>query len=170
MKTNLLFAAVLGGACLFAGCEYDEDDYATRHVSVTAETPYYYGDFDEYTPYYSYSGRRYYRTANRYVYYSNRRPYYVTSVPTGAVYTTPPRHTTTVTHAPYYYGDFDEYTPYYSHSGRRYYRTGNRYVYYSERRPYYVASIPTGAVYTTPPRHTTTTRVVRHYHDDDEDD
>jgi hypothetical protein len=108
MKTNLLFATVLGGAFLFAGCEYDEDDYATRHVSVTSETPYYYGDFDEDTPYYAYSGRRYYRTANRYVYYSDRRPYYVTSVPAGAVYTTPPRHTTTVRRVVRHHHDDDD--------------------------------------------------------------
>jgi hypothetical protein len=166
MKTNHLLAAVLGCATIFTGCEYDDDDYATRHVSVTTETPYYSGDFDEYSPYYSYSGRRYYRTGNRYVYYSERRPYYVASVPTGAVYTTPPRRTVSAD----YYGDFDEYSPYYAYSGRRYYRTGNRYVYYSGRRPSYVASVPTGAVYTTPSRHTTTTRVVRHHHHDDDDD
>jgi hypothetical protein len=98
MKKNLLLTAALCCAALFAGCEYDDDDYPVRRVSVSTDTPDYYGDFDEYTPYYSYSGRRYYRTANRYVYYSDRRPYYVTSVPTRAVYVTPPRHTaTTVT-------------------------------------------------------------------------
>ena len=97
MKKNLLLAAVLCGAALLAGCEYDDDDYPVRRVSVSTDAPEYYGDFDEYTPYYSDSGRRYYRTANRYVYYSHRRPYYVASVPRRAVYVTPARHTTTVT-------------------------------------------------------------------------
>jgi hypothetical protein len=100
MKKNLLLAAALSGAALFAGCEYDEDDHyhdhAVRHVSVTSGTPVYYGDFDEYTPYYSYSGRRYYRTADRYVYYTDRRPYYVRTVPTSSVYINPPRRVTTV--------------------------------------------------------------------------
>lgn len=96
MRMKFLFAAVLCGTGLLAGCEYDDDDdYAVRRVSVSTGTPYY-GDFDEYTPYYSYSGRRYYRTADRYVYYSDRRPYYVRSVPARSVYITPPRHTTTV--------------------------------------------------------------------------
>jgi hypothetical protein len=73
------------------------------------------------------------------------------------------------TGAPAYYGDYDEYTPYYSHSGRRYYRSNNRYVYYStDRRPYYVTTLPSRAVYVTPPRHTT--RVVRHVDYDDDDD
>jgi hypothetical protein len=144
MGKKLLITA-LCGATLLVGCEYDDDDdYAVRHVSTTGA---YYGDFDEYTPYYSYSGRRYYRTGNRYVYYTQRRPYYVAAVPSGAVYINPPRTRTVAT----YYGDFDETTPYYSYGERRYYRTGNRYVYYdTDRRPLYVASVPRGAVYITP--------------------
>src|SRR4029450_6731367 len=135
MEKKRLIAA-LCSATLFVECEYDDDDdYAVRHVSPTGA---YYGDFDEYTPYYSYSGRRYYRTGNRYVYYQERRPYYVAAVPSGAVYINPPRSRPVGT----YYGDFDEYTPYYSYGERRYYRTGNRYVYYVDRRPYYVASLP----------------------------
>src|SRR5689334_19899447 len=97
MKKNVLFAVVLGGAVLLTGCEYDDDDeHVVRRVSVTTDAPYY-GEFDEYTPYYSYSGRRYYRTGSRYVYYADRRPYYVAALPGRAVYITPPRHTTTVT-------------------------------------------------------------------------
>jgi hypothetical protein len=161
MKKNLLLP-VLCGAVLLTACEYDDHDHAVRHVSVSTDSPYY-GDYDEYSPYYSYSGRRYYRTGNRYVYYQDRRPYYVTSLPTSAVYMTPSRSTSST-----FYGDYDEYSPYYSYSGRRYYRTGNRYVYYQNRRPYYETSLPSAAVYVTPPRSTTTNvRVVRHRDNDD---
>lgn len=93
MNKRFLIAVALS-ATFFPACEYDDDDYAVRRVSITTGSPVYYGDFDEYTPYYSYSGRRYYRTGDRYVYYSSRRPYYVTTLPTRAVYVTPPRHTT----------------------------------------------------------------------------
>lgn len=94
MKTKLILATALCGATLLTGCTY-EDGYGVRRVSVSATTSPYYGDFDEYTPYYSYSGRRYYRSNNRYVYYTNnRRPYYVSTLPSRAVYVTPPRHTT----------------------------------------------------------------------------
>lgn len=106
MKTNLLFAAVLCGATFFAGCEYD-DGYAVRRVSVTTGTPYY-GNFNEYTPYYSYSGRRYYRTGNRYVYYTDRRPFYVTTLPSRAVYITPPRHTTVSRVVRHHHRDWDD--------------------------------------------------------------
>jgi hypothetical protein len=93
MKTKLILAVALCGAALLSGCVYDEG-YGVRRVSISATTsPYYYGDYDAYTPYYSYSGRRYYRSNNRYVYYgANRRPYYVRRLPSRAVYVTPPRH------------------------------------------------------------------------------
>lgn len=90
MKKNLLLVVALCGASLLSGCVYD-DGYAVRRVSVTTGSPDYYGDFDPYTPYYSYSGRRYYRSNNRYVYYADRRPYYVSTLPSRAVYINPPR-------------------------------------------------------------------------------
>ena len=103
MKTNFTLAAILCGATLLTGCASDvrrgdvdeEVEPSVRTVRVTTVSPgYYYGDFDEYTPYYLYSGRRYYRTNNRYVYYVERRPYYVSSLPARSVYITPPRRTT----------------------------------------------------------------------------
>lgn len=107
MKHTFPLAAILCGATLFTGCAYrdtddlDEDAYPVRRVRVSTVTPgYYYGDFDEDTPYYSYGGRRYYRTSNRYVYYANRRPYYVTALPSRSVYITPPRHRTRVIESP----------------------------------------------------------------------
>jgi hypothetical protein len=104
-KISSLVAIVCGGT-LLAGCVHDDylddvnedEEPSIRRVRVTTVSPgYYYGDFDEYTPYYSYSGRRYYRTNNRYVYYADRRPYYVTTLPARAVYITPPRRRTTET-------------------------------------------------------------------------
>lgn len=90
MKIQLLLPSAVCGLSLLSGCVYDEG-YGVRRVSVSTGTPYYYGDYDEYTPYYSHSGRRYYQSNGRYVYYANRRPYYVASLPSRAVYTTPPR-------------------------------------------------------------------------------
>lgn len=106
MNTKFPFAAVLCGTILLSGCAYDDhetddiddDDNRSRRVrvsSVSTVAPVdYYGDYDEYTPYYSYSGRRYYRSNNRYVYYDQRRPYYVTTLPARSAYITPPRSTT----------------------------------------------------------------------------
>lgn len=91
MKTKHILPIGLCSILLLAGCVYEEG-YGVGHVSVSTGRPYYYGSYDEYTPYYSYSGRRYYRSDGRYVYYNaDRRPYYVTSVPRRAVYVTPPR-------------------------------------------------------------------------------
>lgn len=91
MNKNFLLISALCGATLLSGCVYDE--YGTRRsVTVSTGSPYsYYGGYNEYSPYYSYSGRRYYRTGSRYVYYSNRRPYYVSSLPSRATYITPSR-------------------------------------------------------------------------------
>jgi hypothetical protein len=165
MKTPLLLLAASCGALALTGCTYDDDDgYHSRSVTISSDSDGYYGDFDEYSPYYSYSGRRYYRTGNRYVYYSNRRPYYVTTLPSSATYITPRRTSRVVVanEAPYYNAvGYDEYSPYYSYSGRRYYRTGNRYVYYNNRRPSYVTSLPSAAVYVTPTRTTSERRVYR---------
>lgn len=92
MKIRLLLPVALCAVALLSGCVYD-DGYGVRHVSVSTGRPYYYGGYSDYTPYYSHSGRRYYRDGGRYVYYnSSRRPAYVTSVPTRAVYVTPSRH------------------------------------------------------------------------------
>ena len=104
MKTNLALAGLFCGTTFLTGCAHtdlsyvdEEEEPAIRHVRVTTVSPgYYYGDFDEYTPYYSYGGRRYYRTSNRYVYYVGRQPYYVTALPVRSVYITPPRRRTTV--------------------------------------------------------------------------
>jgi hypothetical protein len=91
MNKNLLLISALCGATFLSGCVYDES-YGSRRVTVSTGSPYsYYGDYDEYSPYYSYSGRRYYRTGSRYVYYSNRRPYYVSSLPSRSIYITPSR-------------------------------------------------------------------------------
>lgn len=89
MKKNLLLTAALCGAGFLTGCVYDEG--ASVSVS-TGVSPAYYGDYDEYTPYYSSGPRRYYRADNRYVYYDNQRPYYVNTLPGRAAYITPTRH------------------------------------------------------------------------------
>jgi hypothetical protein len=89
MKTRLLLPLALCSVALLSGCVYD-DGYAVRHVSVSTGTPYY-GRYDAYSPYYSYSGRRYYRDGGRYVYYRDNRPAYVTTLPSRAVYVTPSR-------------------------------------------------------------------------------
>lgn len=92
MKTPFLLLS--GSFCLLllGGCAYDDDDeYHSGRVTITREVYYPNRDFDEYAPYYAYSGRRYYRTGHRYVYYADRRPYYVTVLPSGARYVTPAR-------------------------------------------------------------------------------
>lgn len=100
MKTLALLPAVCGTLCLFTACEVGEDYGGSRVSSLTVDAPEdYYGDYDEYTPYYSYEGRRYYRHGGRYVYYSDRRPSYVATLPARATYITPSRRgvkTTTV--------------------------------------------------------------------------
>ncbi len=88
MKMNLLLATAISGAFLLSGCVVYDEPYAVRHVSVSTGSPYY-GSYNEYSPYYSYSGRRYYNSNGRYVYYSGRNPYYVSSLPSHAVYVTP---------------------------------------------------------------------------------
>jgi hypothetical protein len=88
MKKRLLFLAASCSALFLGGCVY-EDGYGTVRVSNEGYSPYYAGEYDEYSPYYEYSGRRYYRSNNRYVYYSNSRPFYVTSLPSEARYITP---------------------------------------------------------------------------------
>jgi hypothetical protein len=90
MKTSILLLTASLGGLLLAGCEYDEG-YHHRTVTVTREGYYPSGDYDEYSPYYSYQDRRYYRTGRRYVYYTDSRPYYVTTLPSGARYITPAR-------------------------------------------------------------------------------
>lgn len=91
MKTSLLLLTALGGLTILTGCVYDDDGYRRRSVTVSTGGYYPAGEYDEYSPYYAYSGRRYYRTGGRYVYYSNSRPYYVTTVPSRARYITPVR-------------------------------------------------------------------------------
>ena len=90
--SRLLLPAALCGILLCAGCVYDEA-YGVRRVTVSTGSPAHYGDYDEYTPYYSHSGRRYYQRDGRYVYYSGHRPYYVRTLPTHATYITPSRTT-----------------------------------------------------------------------------
>ena len=84
MKTSILCLTASFCGLLLGGCVIEDDGYYARRVTV-------YGDYDEYSPYYAYSGRRYYRTGNRYVYYTDSRPYYVTNLPYGARYITPIR-------------------------------------------------------------------------------
>lgn len=90
MKTLPILLGLSCTALLFTACEYDDEDHHHRTVSVSSGG-YYGGDYDEYSPYYSYSGRRYYRTGSRYVYYTDNRPYYVTTLPSSARYITPRR-------------------------------------------------------------------------------
>ncbi len=90
MKINYLLPVVLCASTLLTGCVVYDEPYVGRRVGVSVGSPYYYGDYNEYTPYYSYSGRRYYQSNGRYVYYSNRRPVYVSSLPTRSIYVTPP--------------------------------------------------------------------------------
>ena len=90
MKTLPVILGLSCAALLFTACEYDDEDHHPRRVSVSTNG-YYGGDYDEYSPYYSYSGRRYYRTGSRYVYYTDNRPYYVTALPSSARYITPRR-------------------------------------------------------------------------------
>ena len=88
MKTHPLLTAALCGACALSGCVYDEYGNpvpVATSVSVSAGSPAYYGPYDAYTPYYSHGPRRYYRSSGRYVYYDNRRPYYVSTLPGRAV-------------------------------------------------------------------------------------
>jgi hypothetical protein len=100
MKKPLLLLAASCGTLLLGACVYDDDGYASRSVSVS--TGDYYGAYDEYHPYYSHGGRRYYRSGDQYVYYSNRRPNYVTALPSRSVYVSPERRTTTrVSSEPY---------------------------------------------------------------------
>jgi len=92
MKTSTFLFAISFCGLLLGGCVYDDDaGYRSRTVTISREGNNPYGEYDEYAPHYSYSGRRYFRTGGRYVYYSDRRPYYVTTLPTGARYTTPVR-------------------------------------------------------------------------------
>ena len=91
MKTLPILLGLSCTALLFTACENDDDDYRARSVSVSTGGTYYGGDYDEYSPYYASSGRRYYRTGSRYVYYTDNRPYYVTALPSGADFITPRR-------------------------------------------------------------------------------
>ncbi len=99
MKTPFFLLVLVPCASLLSSCVYD-DGYAYRQVSVSASTPSYYGDFDEYTPYYSHANRRYYPSQGRYVYYDNQRPYYVRSLPRAAYHVAPQRHVS-VSHVRY---------------------------------------------------------------------
>ncbi len=170
MKTSLLIPTAVCGLCLFTACEYDEEYGGRRVTTVSSGASAYYGDYDEYAPYYAYSGRRYYQRDGRYVYYDNRRPYYVSSLPSAAAYTTPRRGTASVSvsTSPAYYGDYNESTPYYSYSGRRYYQRDGRYVYYDNRRPSYITTLPSAAVYINPTTsRSSTVTTVRRAHDRD---
>ena len=89
MNSRILFCAGALAALVTSGCEYDEPDAErgeTRSVAVVT------GDYpDRYAPYYSYENRRYYRSGRRYVYYVERRPYYVNGLPSRARYVVPDR-------------------------------------------------------------------------------
>ena len=93
MKNKLVLLAASCSAIFLSGCLYD-DGYGSRSVTVSTGgySPYYGDGYDKYSPYYAYSGQRYYRSGSRYVYYSNNRPFYVTRLPSGANYVTPPQH------------------------------------------------------------------------------
>ena len=96
MKKLLLL--LLGSlATLFLGGCVIEEGYTGVAVSRGGYAPGYYddggyvadADYYDNGPYYLYGGRRYYSSGGRYLYYVDRRPTYVTSLPYGARYITP---------------------------------------------------------------------------------